>query len=239
MAISKETNQKFAVKEMKTSSKMENRKNEIQLLKKMDHPYIIKLYDVFESSSVLFYVMEYFPSETLLSVLEKKERLPENEAKIIMRQAFSSIEYIHSLGIVHRNLKLEKFLCATSSISPVIKLIDFALSKIKAEKYSLMTVCGTTDSAAPEVLLGDGYGAPVDVWSLGVVMYTLLCGYTPFYGDTDVEIFRQILELSFSFPASDWNNISDQAKNLISQILVLEPETRLTATQCLAHPWFH
>jgi len=159
----------------------------------------------------------------------------EKDAANIIRQILKAISYMHSNGIAHRDLKPENLL-VTGTNNDVIKISDFGLSKDFGQE-NLKTSCGTPDYVAPEVLRGTTYDHSVDIWSVGVITYILLCGFPPFYGTTDQQIFNKILRAEYDYPSPDWDNISSEAKSFIDALLVLNPNDRPTAEQCLESPW--
>jgi len=148
------------------------------------------------------------------------------------------LEYIHSQDIVHRDLKPENLLLEAEDTDTKIKLTDFGLSKIYDNEFMLVTACGTPGYVAPEILSATLYGPPVDMWSAGVIMYILLCGYPPFYNENDAVLFESILSANFHFHTPYWDHISKPAKDLIRKLLVVEPTGRLTATQAKEMEWF-
>lgn len=129
------------------------------------------------------------------------------------------------MGICHRDLKLENILYATKDKNSIIKIIDFSLARILPDEIFAMTVCGTPGYVAPEILMGTGYGKEVDYWSIGVILYTLLCGYKPFQTTKDDDdLFEKIKKGEFSFPADEWDDISELAKDLVKKLLETDPE---------------
>jgi len=168
----------------------------------------------------------------------------EKDAANLMKDAFGALLYLHDLGIVHRDLKPENLLYASndekSPMYDVIKVADFGLAKVVqgGNDHSMTTTCGTPGYVAPEVLeQKGGYGPEVDVWSMGVILYILLCGFPPFYDENNAVLFQQIKKGDYSFPSPYWDDISDGAKDLVKKILQINPQTRLTIQQCLEHPW--
>lgn len=152
----------------------------------------------------------------------------------------SSVKHLHEHGIVHRDLKPENFLMSDKSEGSEVKLIDFGLSKRFSSKDHLekmKTVVGTPYYVAPEVLKGS-YDKRCDVWSLGVILFVFLCGYPPFEGDNNKEIFKNVLKQDLTFDPADWSNVSPEATNLVSLMLEKDPEKRITADNCADHPWF-
>jgi calcium-dependent protein kinase len=150
-----------------------------------------------------------------------------------MRQMLSAVKHLHIHGIVHRDLKPENFLLATNESESEIKLIDFGLSKRFVSKQDHMhTVVGTPFYVAPEVLKGD-YDYQCDVWSLGVILFILLCGYPPFEGNSNKDIFHRVLNQDLIFDAKDWNDLSSGCKSLVRNMLTKDPKSRPTAEECL------
>jgi len=162
----------------------------------------------------------------------------EKDAANIVRQIVNGVKYLHSLGIAHRDLKPENLLCSGEGEEMQIKIADFGLSKIFAGGQQLLTSCGTPDYAAPEVLHGEhAYDKSVDLWSVGVITYVLLCGYPPFYASSQPALFDKIIKARYDFPAAEWDYISDTAKDFVRNLLLLNPQKRLTAEECLMHPF--
>ena len=158
-----------------------------------------------------------------------------------MSKILSAIKHLHEHEICHRDLKPENFLFSDDTPDAEIKLIDFGLSKRFGTninpKVKMQTIVGTPYYVAPEVLKGI-YDEACDIWSLGIILYIFLCGYPPFEGDNNKEIFKNVLQQKLQFDPADWKNISEEAKNLIILMLDKNAKTRYTAQQCLEHPWF-
>ncbi|KAJ6669736.1 hypothetical protein lerEdw1_000285 [Lerista edwardsae] len=147
-------------------------------------------------------------------------------------------EYLHANGIVHRDLKPENLLYATPAPDAPLKIADFGLSKIVADQVTMKTVCGTPGYCAPEILRGCAYGPEVDMWSLGIITYILLCGFEPFYDERgDQFMFKRILNCEYDFVSPWWDDVSLNAKDLVKKLIVLDPKKRLTTFQALQHPW--
>jgi len=240
LGIEKATGREVAIKIVKketASHKPEMLKNEVDILLTLDHPHIIKLLDLFDTPDTLYLVMELVTGGELFDRIVAREQYSEQDAREVMRQVFDAIRYIHSKGIVHRDLKPENLLLESESDDTSIRLTDFGLSRIYTSEM-MSTACGTPGYVAPEILESKGYTSAVDMWSAGVIMYILLCGYPPFYSDNDAELFESIMQAKYTFHSPYWDHISEEAKNLIKCLLVPNPEKRLTADQAVASPWF-
>jgi len=216
--------------------------NEVKILKKMENPYIIKLFDIFETDRELFLVMELVTGGQLFERIAEREQYSECNAKEVMRQLCTAIEYFHSLGIVHRDLKPENLLLLNSSDTN-IKVTDFGLSRIfdtlnTTDQQMMTTVCGTPIYVAPEILESNGYDKEVDMWSAGVILYVLLSGYPPFYSENEPELYEIILSGDYFFHSPYWDGISREAKDLIAHLLARDPKKRLSASEVLQHNWF-
>lgn len=211
---------------------------EIEILKNIDHPNIIKFYETYQDGECYHIVMEYCSGGDLLDRLEKKV-YTEDETRAILRMVLSAIKHLHEKGIAHRDIKLENFLFADKSPDSEIKLIDFGLSKRFNPKTpaKLTSFVGTVFYIAPEVIKGD-YSELCDEWSIGVMMYTLLSGKPPFTGRSDSEIFENIVIGYFELQDSFWGKLSPPARDLLFRLLTYDHTKRITASQALEHPWF-
>jgi calcium/calmodulin-dependent protein kinase I len=213
---------------------------EIDIMKKVDHGNILRLIEIFETSTELSLVMELVVGGELFFQIVEKGSYSEAQAAAIVKQIVAGVQYLHELNICHRDLKPENLLCTTQEGEdvPAIKIADFGLSKMFAEGEQLQTSCGTPDYAAPEVLMGEkAYDNSVDMWSVGVITYVLLCGFPPFFAQTQPALFEKIIACDFDFPSPEWDSISDKAKEFIRNLLVSEPEGRLTAKKAMKHPF--
>jgi len=209
------------------------------ILKRLDHPNIVKFYETYQDDKFFYLVMEYCSGGELLERIVEKGKLEEREVAKIMRAAFSAVKHLHSMGIVHRDLKPENFLFASRDPDAEVKLIDFGLSKFLGDnpEYKLTSFVGTALYVAPEVIKGC-YDERCDNWSLGVLMYVLLSGNPPFEGENPREVFHKISLGKYSMNGLEWRNISRQAKDLVSKLLVIDKEKRFSASQALKHEWF-
>lgn len=210
---------------------------EIDIMKKLQHPNVIQLMEVVDTPDTLYLVLEFASGGELFDAIVKKGSFGEPEAVNIIKQIIQAIDYCHEQGVCHRDLKPENLLLAVGSDKKdFVKLADFGLSKDFGME-SLQTSCGTPDYVAPEVLSGDTYDKSVDIWSIGVITYVLLVGFPPFWGETQKELFDHILHGSYDFPSPEFDNVSDDAKDFIKKILVVDPDQRMTAEECLEHKW--
>jgi serine/threonine protein kinase len=198
----------------------------------MNHPNIVLLYEIIETPQELYLIMEYAPGGELFEYIANKTILDEHEAQALFRQIVAGIEYLHKLKISHRDLKPENMLLDTDKN---IKIVDFGLSNTYKESEMLQTACGSPCYAAPEMIAGKAYsGAAVDVWSAGIVLFAMLCGYLPFEDKSTAKLYKKIMNGVFTVP----EHVSDSAKNLLQGILNIEPGERYTIEDIKNHRWF-
>jgi len=213
-------------------------KQEIAIMKIMDHPNIVKLFESFEDHRNIYLVIELCTGGELFDRIIDAGHFTEQQAATVMQHMFRSIFYMHEQHICHIDLKPEYFLFTTKDTIDkcILKVIDFGLACKFTSNQVLTTKAGTPYYVAPQVLAGK-YDQSSDLWSLGVIMYVVLCGYPPFYGETDADVLAKVRLGNFSFNASDWKNVSEDAKNLIRLLLKMNPRDRYTAEQALNHVW--
>ena len=241
--INKQTKQPVAIKIMSKKnmekSDLELAKTEIDILKISQHPNIIKIYDDLETEDYIYIIMEYCSGGDLYSFIEKTNyKLPEKKACEIIHKLSMVIYYIHSFGIVHRDLKPENILMTDNTKNSDIRLLDFGLSKILGPDEKCNEPYGTLSFVAPEVLLKKPYDKMVDLWSLGIITFLLLCGYLPFDDkNSEVEIVRKTVEEPVIFKPKIWNKLSKEAKNFVEKLLVKNPEKRMNIDEVLEHAW--
>uniref|UniRef100_A0A803V867 non-specific serine/threonine protein kinase n=4 Tax=Neoaves TaxID=3078114 RepID=A0A803V867_FICAL len=239
--VHKASNMEYAVKIIDKSKRDPTEEIEI-LLRYGQHPNIITLKDVYDDGKYVYVVTELMKGGELLDKILRQKFFSEREASAVLFTITKTVEYLHAQGVVHRDLKPSNILYVDESGNPEsIRICDFGFAKqLRAENGLLMTPCYTANFVAPEVLKRQGYDAACDIWSLGVLLYTMLTGYTPFANgpdDTPEEILARIGSGKFSLSGGYWNTVSDTAKDLVSKMLHVDPHQRLTAAQVLSHPW--
>ena len=241
--LNKETKKPVAIKIMAKKnmdkSDLELAKVEIDILKIGQHPNIIKLYDIYENESYIYIIMEYCSGGDLLSYFEYNEyELPETKVCEIIHKLSMAIYYLHSYGIVHRDLKPENILMTDLSPQADIRLLDFGLSKIIGNEEKCTEPYGTLSFVAPEVLQGKPYDKSVDLWSIGIITFLLLCGYLPFDDKhSEREIARQTIQDPVPFEEKIWKRYSPEAKTFVDGLLQKKPEKRYSIKEVLEHPW--
>ncbi len=228
----------MAKKNMKKQD-LELAKTEIDILKICQHPNIIKLYDIFDNSDYIYIVMEYCSGGDLFSYIEKRNyKLNESKAAEIIHKLSMAVYYLHSYGIIHRDLKPENILMTDESENADIRLLDFGLSKIIGPNEKCLEPFGTLSFVAPEVLKGKPYDKSVDLWSIGIITYLLLCGFLPFDDEhSEREIARQTIQDPVPFPSNIWDKLSSEAKEFVDRLLQKNPDDRMSITQVLESKW--
>lgn len=242
-ATHKATGASRAIKAM-TKKKVERKEleAEIEIMKHLDHPNIVKLYEVFEDYVNIHLVLELCTGGELFQRIVEEECFAERQAAAIMQQVMGGLLYCHRKCVCHRDIKPENFLlqvpgrrwCPVEQC--VIKIIDFGVASKFEEGKQMTTKIGTPFYVAPQVLDGS-YTESCDLWSCGVIMYILLCGYPPFTGETETELIPRIKACCYCFPEDDWDGVSDDAKDLIQKLICLDPAARYTAAQTMGHIW--
>ena len=238
LAIHKPTKQTRAVKIIQKSKvDISVLMNEVNILSKLSHPNIMQIFEVFDDNTNIYIVSEYCKGGELFDIISTKGNFSEKDACVIMKQLMSAICYSHQNNIVHRDLKPENILMADDDEDLNIKIIDWGCAQtVKKTKHS-KKADGTAYYIAPEVLKGQ-YNEKCDIWACGVIFYILLCGYPPFNGETDDEIYESVLSGKFQFPEEDWDQVSEEAKNLIKKMLTKDVKKRISALDSMQDPWF-
>lgn len=212
-------------------------RQEISIMKELEHPNIVRLYETFEDNENIYLVMELCSGGELFDQIIKAGFFSEREAAVAVKQMLNAVFYLHTHKICHRDLKPENFLLSAPSIDSELKLIDFGLSsRIPETSVPMTTKSGTPYYVAPEVL-GGRYNEKCDLWSIGVLAYVLLCGYAPFNGANDKEILLRVKGGRYTFPPSEWNGVSAQGKDFIKKLLEFDPSKRMSASEALEHAW--
>jgi Ca2+-binding EF-hand superfamily protein len=210
-------------------------RTEIAVLKLVNHPNIIKMLGLYESKHHIYIVMEMLKGGELFERIVGRPRFTELEAAKLLRPLLESVAYLHDLGIVHRDLKPENILCGDELDD--LKIADFGLSKMVLPKEKMDAACGTLSYVAPEVLTMQGYGKETDLWSVGVILFLLLCGKLPFDGEDHNEIIRSTIQADLKVNPTVWTKLSEDAKNLITSLLNKNAKERITAREALRHPF--
>ena len=232
------TGEKVAVKILEKSkitdvTDVERVSREIHILKIVQHPHVVQLYEIIETPKKLYLIMEYASGGELFDYIVKYHKVDEPTACRFFQQIISGVEYISKLRVVHRDLKPENLLL---DYDKGIKLVDFGLSNTYKEGELLKTACGSPCYAAPEMIAGKRYhGTGVDLWSCGVILFALLAGYLPFEDPNTSNLYKKILSADFEMP----NTISPEAQDLIQRILTTDPDKRITISQIKTHDWFN
>ncbi|XP_076264850.1 ribosomal protein S6 kinase alpha-5-like isoform X1 [Rhynchophorus ferrugineus] len=239
--VNKATGREYAVKIV---SRSRDCTQEINLLRACQgHPNIVTLHDCLHDNHYTYLIMEYLKGGELFDRIRQKHRFLESEASIILRKLASAVSFMHDRGVVHRDLKPENLVFTSDSDDAEIKIIDFGFARLKREKESLHTPCFTLHYAAPEVLRGDpeGYDENCDLWSLGVILYTMLCGKAPFHARSREESVTSIMERikcgDFNFDSPAWEDVSDEAKKVVEGLLTVTPSQRLQMADLRNNDW--
>jgi len=235
----KDTQNSRALKIIKKNPKQDSARMylEVDILKKLIHPNIMQIFEFYEDKISFYIITEFCEGGELFDKVVEKGSFNEEEAANVVKQLLSAINYIHSQNIVHRDLKPENILLDTKK-NDIIKIIDWGTARFftKDKNKKMNKISGTPYYIAPEVL-AEKYDEKCDIWSCGVIMYILLCGYPPFNGETDSDILSKIKTGKFIFPDEEWANLSADCKDLIKHMLEFDPKKRYSAATCLTHNW--
>jgi len=209
---------------------------EISVAKQLDHPNIARLYETFRDQGNIYLVLELCTGGELFDMIADSDGFDELQAATFVKQILAGICYLHGRRIVHRDVKPENFLLHSSAPGASLKMVDFGLARRFEPGKAMSTKAGTAYYVAPQVLQG-AYDEKCDVWSAGVIAYILLCGFPPFSGDSDSEIFQKVRMGCFAFPRPEWDHVTREAKEVVVQMLKLQPARRPSAAKLLAKPW--
>nr|XP_008163597.2 myosin light chain kinase family member 4 isoform X3 [Chrysemys picta bellii] len=235
----KATGLKLAAKIIKArgAKEKEEVKNEINVMNQLNHTNLIQLYDAFESKNDIVLVMEYVDGGELFDrIIDDNYSLTEMDTILFTKQICQGIQYMHQMYILHLDLKPENILCVNRAAYQ-IKIIDFGLARRYKPREKLKVNFGTPEFLAPEVVNYDFVSFPTDMWSVGVIAYMLLSGLSPFLGDDDNETLNNILACSWDFENEEFQDVSEEAKDFLSKLLIKEKSWRMSATSALKHPW--
>ena len=232
------SNTKRAIKSLRLSQSIDISKlmEEVNILKSLDHPNIVKVFEVIQDNAFLNIVMEYCSGGELFEKIKRTRGFSENIAAKYMLNIVAAVQYCHSAGIVHRDLKPENILFEDKSEDARLKIIDFGTSQHFNPDEKMKRFIGTSYYIAPEVI-DKNYDQKCDVWSLGVILYIMLCGYPPFYAKNDADIYEKIKRLPVSFKGDAWISVSDEAKVLIQKMLRKAPSSRISIGEVYLDPW--
>ncbi|POM72051.1 Calcium/calmodulin dependent protein Kinase [Phytophthora palmivora] len=241
-SVHKKSKQKFAIKCIKRSELSEEDDEAIQfevsILQQMKHRHIMTLEEFFVEPEYYYLVTEFVGGGELFDRIVEKTFYTEKEARDLVKILIDAIKYCHDQNVVHRDLKPENLLLMSADDDASIKLADFGFAKtVTKDDSGLVTTCGTPGYVAPEILEGASYGKPVDIWSIGVITYILLCGYPPFHDDSQPLLFKKIRKGKYYYDSPYWDNVSTDAKEFISKMLVVNPKDRASAGELLEHKW--
>lgn len=211
---------------------------EVEILQAVQHPNIVALKDVFESRAEVVLILELVSGGELFDFIAEKENLLESEAIEFMKQILEGLGFMHSKNIAHFDLKPENIMLSDKvSPNPMIKLIDFGLAHRFHQGEEYRSTSGTPQYIAPEVINCEPLSTTADMWSIGVITFILLSGMSPFQGETNEETLRNIIAMNYEFGAQYFSMTSSMAKDFIQKLLVKNPNERMTAEECLLHPW--
>jgi len=212
--------------------------DELDMLQRLQHPHIVRFVDWFESRDKYYIVTELATGGELFDRICEQGKFTEKDASQTIKQVLGAVDYLHSKNVVHRDLKPENLLYLTKEPDSDLVLADFGIAKmLDAKDEVLTTMAGSFGYAAPEVMLKKGHGKAVDMWSMGVITYTLLCGYSPFRSENLQDLIDECSNAQIVFHERYWRDVSDDAKNFILHLLQPDPDDRWTSQQALSHPW--
>ncbi|KAL7534565.1 hypothetical protein ACHAXR_005952 [Thalassiosira sp. AJA248-18] len=212
-------------------------KDEIQVLNELQHPHIIKLYDVYDEKDFVYLVTEKMMGGELFDRIVSKSFYNEKEARDVCKILFEAIGFCHQHSVAHRDLKPDNLLLRSKDNDSEIKIADFGFAKKVLTPNSLTTQCGTPGYVAPEILSGAPYDTKADMWSLGVIVFILLGGYPPFSDQDQRKLFRKIRKGEYEFHKEYWGSVSTDAKDFIISLINVQPAKRLSASEALKHKW--
>nr|XP_056705136.1 calcium/calmodulin-dependent protein kinase type II subunit gamma isoform X15 [Euleptes europaea] len=240
--VKKSASQEYAAKIINTKklSARDHQKleREARICRLLKHPNIVRLHESISEEGFHYLVFDLVTGGELFEDIVAREYYSEADASHCIHQILESVNHIHQHDIVHRDLKPENLLLASKCKGAAVKLADFGLAiEVQGEQQAWFGFAGTPGYLSPEVLRKDPYGKPVDIWACGVILYILLVGYPPFWDEDQHKLYQQIKAGAYDFPSPEWDTVTPEAKNLINQMLTINPAKRITADQALKHPW--
>ncbi|XP_018080946.1 calcium/calmodulin-dependent protein kinase type II subunit gamma isoform X26 [Xenopus laevis] len=240
--VKKSSNQEYAAKIINTKklSARDHQKleREARICRLLKHPNIVRLHESISEEGFHYLVFDLVTGGELFEDIVAREYYSEADASHCIHQILESVNHIHQHDIVHRDLKPENLLLASKCKGAAVKLADFGLAiEVQGDQQAWFGFAGTPGYLSPEVLRKDPYGKPVDIWACGVILYILLVGYPPFWDEDQHKLYQQIKAGAYDFPSPEWDTVTPEAKNLINQMLTINPAKRITADQALKHPW--
>ncbi|XP_018082316.1 calcium/calmodulin dependent protein kinase (CaM kinase) II gamma S homeolog isoform X19 [Xenopus laevis] len=240
--VKKSSSQEYAAKIINTKklSARDHQKleREARICRLLKHPNIVRLHDSISEEGFHYLLFDLVTGGELFEDIVAREYYSEADASHCIHQILESVNHIHQHDIVHRDLKPENLLLASKCKGAAVKLADFGLAiEVQGDQQAWFGFAGTPGYLSPEVLRKDPYGKPVDIWACGVILYILLVGYPPFWDEDQHKLYQQIKAGAYDFPSPEWDTVTPEAKNLINQMLTINPAKRITADQALKHPW--
>ncbi|XP_062381853.1 calcium/calmodulin-dependent protein kinase (CaM kinase) II gamma 1 isoform X15 [Sardina pilchardus] len=240
--VKKSSGQEYAAKIINTKklSARDHQKleREARICRLLNHANIVRLHDSIAEEGFHYLIFDLVTGGELFEDIVAREYYSEADASQCISQILESVNHIHQHDIVHRDLKPENLLLASKMKGAAVKLADFGLAiEVQGDQQAWFGFAGTPGYLSPEVLRKDPYGKPVDIWACGVILYILLVGYPPFWDEDQHKLYQQIKAGAYDFPSPEWDTVTPEAKNLINQMLTINPAKRITAEQALTHPW--
>ncbi|XP_059489097.1 calcium/calmodulin-dependent protein kinase type II alpha chain isoform X7 [Neocloeon triangulifer] len=240
--VQKSTGLEFAAKIINTKKlsarDFQKLEREARICRKLQHPNIVRLHDSIQEENFHYLVFDLVTGGELFEDIVAREFYSEADASHCIQQILESVNHCHQNGVVHRDLKPENLLLASKAKGAAVKLADFGLAiEVSGDQQAWFGFAGTPGYLSPEVLKKEPYGKPVDIWACGVILYILLVGYPPFWDEDQHRLYAQIKAGAYDYPSPEWDTVTPEAKNLINQMLTVNPAKRITASEALKHPW--
>ncbi|KAG8574557.1 hypothetical protein GDO81_009228 [Engystomops pustulosus] len=211
---------------------------EARICRLLKHPNIVRLHDSISEEGFHYLIFDLVTGGELFEDIVAREYYSEADASHCIQQILEAVLHCHQMGVVHRDLKPENLLLASKCKGAAVKLADFGLAiEVQGDQQAWFGFAGTPGYLSPEVLRKEAYGKPVDIWACGVILYILLVGYPPFWDEDQHKLYQQIKAGAYDFPSPEWDTVTPEAKNLINQMLTINPAKRITAHEALKHPW--